>query len=186
MNEERHYLENNDPENNEPLLVLRYVPWKVLWKLFFPNSIAIISALIIITSFITKKPGHFIYILVFILAVFILAGGIWLTVDMLLMDEFSLYTDRVVKSYSLIGERIVYLDKANIIIARLGFTRTVYVFEKGNYLRRFMRRTFFDFSVGENRSMEQFMATCKRLGYRFRESGNSLAGIKMDEKTGGK
>ena len=36
MDEKEHDISSSGGESNEPLLVLRYEPWRILWKLFFP------------------------------------------------------------------------------------------------------------------------------------------------------
>lgn len=167
-----------------PLIKLQYVSWKVGWKLFFPYSLAMAFAAIIIIGIATKKTPSVLSIASQFIFFMQFTGCIWLLIDMLLMDELCLYNDKVVQSYKLRGKKTILLSNAIIVIWRRGLGQTAYIYEPGSCYNRFFGKIYFDFSVGPDKSVDHFMKAVEELGYEFKDDYCRLIGIKTNKDGG--
>lgn len=96
-------------ENEKPLLVVKYVWWRVLytqiWNLIF---IAIGSILFI-------GDCSYLKCLINILLFMVGAMGVYLFVEMLIFKQLSFYHDRIVKTYYLFGDRVFYFTNQTVL-----------------------------------------------------------------------
>lgn len=108
-------------ENEKPLLVVKYVWWKILWKLFFPISIVLFFGIGMANMFFLdiqleckEQSCIFIYMMLifWLLMIFI---GIFLTLMTILFREIRIYSDRLEQKWYIFGKRIIYYRNAYLI-----------------------------------------------------------------------
>ena len=136
----------------------------------------------IVFHWAARKPVSVMTVFSQLVAIFVLAGGFWLMIDMLLMKDFKLYNDRIIKTYWFFGRREIILERSDIIIANKLSGRTVYIYERGDYFKRFTKRVYFDFNIGSSKSLERFKDACKQINYEFEKNSHGLKGIKINNK----
>lgn len=89
-------------ENEKPLLVVKYVWWRILWRIFFPLSlgcfIGFLGGMALIES------GAYI-VGIFFYMIGILSG--YAILELLMIRQFELYTDKIVKVWNFFGSKEV-------------------------------------------------------------------------------
>jgi hypothetical protein len=99
-------------------------------------------------------------------------------IDMIIMKDFRLYENMVVKSYRLVGDRQVYLNNAEVILTNTNW-RKICIIPKGSYLSRIKNRIIYDSNLGGGNSLEDFKIACESLGIKFEKSRDGLTGRKI-------
>lgn len=125
-------METSD-KNEQPLLIVRYVWWRVLWRLFIPY---IPGAFMFygFGGYFVKQGNPIAYITMYVLMLF----GIGMAVSLILTKDFRFYKDRMEKEWFLFGivtmrynEIIVGLTSTLMKISRF---RTITFSKKFKYL----------------------------------------------------
>jgi len=93
-------------ENEQPLLVVKYVWWRVLWRLFIPY----VPSIFMFYGF----GGHFVkennpiaYITMYVIMLFAIA----MTINLLLTRDFRFFSDRIERRWFLFGKKILKYDE---------------------------------------------------------------------------
>jgi hypothetical protein len=94
---------NDISDGDSPLITLRYVPWRIVWRFFIPYSIIFPIFFMIVFYWAPKKQEVFFPLFFQIVCTIGLLGMLWLIIDMLLTKDLQLHMDRVVKNYRIFG-----------------------------------------------------------------------------------
>lgn len=180
MEDNEQHLRLNRAENDEPLIVLKYVPWRIAWRLFFPYSMGIPLFYMIVFHWAPRKPGIFVTVFLEIVGILGLVGGACLLVDMLLMKDFKLYKDRAAKTYRLFGTKQVPLKNADVVVSNYLFGQNICFWPKGSSYVRMKMIISFDCNLVESKCLEDFTEACKLLGIEFTRSLGGLTKMKSD------
>ncbi|MCH9741113.1 MAG: hypothetical protein K0U38_09815 [Epsilonproteobacteria bacterium] len=100
---------------DKPLLVMQYEPGKVLWRLFFPNSLVIL----IIFPFFSRVFNFGIECNMkdcYILGLFslIVIGVIFISIEMFLVKEIRLYEHHIEKEWFIVGTKSLAYTNARM------------------------------------------------------------------------
>lgn len=90
-------MEESD-KNEQPLLVVHYVWWRILWRLFIPY-IPGVFMFYGFGGYFVKQGNPIAYITMYILMLF----GIGMTISLILTKDFRFYQDRMEKRWFLLG-----------------------------------------------------------------------------------
>ncbi|GEM_PF-2413985 len=97
--------------NKKPLLVVKYVWWRVLWRLFIPY----VPGIFMFYGF----GGHFVkennpiaYVTMYAIMLF----AIGMTINLLLTRDFRFFSDRIEKRWFLFGTKIVKYDDMGVAL----------------------------------------------------------------------
>ncbi len=104
-------------KKEEPLLVMQYEAGKVLWRLFFPNGLAILlfgAILIDLFEKVLLSGCNMKDCYILIIFSFLVFGGILVTIEMLLVKEIRFYKDRIEKEWSIFGIKSLKYSNAKI------------------------------------------------------------------------
>ncbi len=96
-------------ENEKPLLVVKYVWWRVLWRLFMPYVPGIFM-FYGFGGYFVKENNPIAYITMYAIMLF----AIGMTINLLLIRDFRFYRDRVEKRWFLVGKRVMKYDEISV------------------------------------------------------------------------
>ena len=157
------------------------VPQAPIWRLFFPTAMWLPIPIMIIFVWGPQREQTFLIVASEVLMAVLLAGAIWMTIDMLLMKRFSLYRDRAVKTYRLISSREVFLKEAYIGVESTAMGKILSVVPKGAWYDRINKKVFFDCSLGDGKCLDRFTEACKLLSIHFEKTWYGLKEIRLDD-----
>lgn len=117
-------MDESQTENEKPLLIVKYVWWKVLWRLFFPISIVLLFGAGMINSFLLdiqlgcrEQTCSFLYAMLIFWSLITLCA-IFLVLMVLLFKEVRIYKNKFEQKWNIFGERIINYQNAYLIISR--------------------------------------------------------------------
>lgn len=91
-----------DIENEKPLFVVKYVWWRVLWRLFIPYVPGIFM-FYGFGGYFVKENNPIAYITMYAIMLF----AIGMTINILLTRDFRFYHDRIEKRWFLFGRKML-------------------------------------------------------------------------------
>ncbi|MEN6621677.1 MAG: hypothetical protein ABFD50_09040 [Smithella sp.] len=100
---------NSQTQDDEPLFVLRYAPWRIAWRLFWPY-LPMLPSFFYLAFFSQGDSGFKLWFCKIFSFIFVV-GGIYLIYDMLAMDGIYLFRDRIIKRYRSKKEQVIILEK---------------------------------------------------------------------------
>ena len=124
--------------NEKPLLVVKYVWWKVLWRVFMPY---ILGGFIFYAfgKYFLKENNPIAYITMY----FIMLFGIFMVFNLLLTKDFRFYHDRLEKEWRFFGIKIVRYDEISVALTHMNIfifkNRTIAFSQKGKYFYHITR-----------------------------------------------
>ncbi len=142
----------------KPLFVLRYVPWRIVWRLFIPIiPIGLSSFYVTFAIGIFKYPSDLAHQLGRIVAFMMVIGCLWVIYDMLGMEGVYLYKDQVIKRYRWGRENKVILGRAKYNNTATWFMEIIAIFDESRplFLRSF-KDVFFDGMLAAPRDVKKF------------------------------
>lgn len=149
--------------SENPLFIMKFQWWRVLWRLFWPTSIAIPILCLVVIKAPMKHSGFALWFDE-IVCLSGLIGGIWMTYDMLLVKDFYLYADRIIQRYKLLKkDKQIFLDKAKYTAMTTPLIGHLAIYEAGQYWKR---RIQFDPTLVSSEDMKEFYATLSQLSGR--------------------
>ena len=98
-------------ESEKPLLVVRYVWWRVLWRLCIPYIPAIFIFYMAGGAFL-KDNNPIVYITMYTFMLF----GIGMTINLLLTRDFRFFNDRIERRWFLFGMKIVKYNEITVVL----------------------------------------------------------------------
>lgn len=98
-------------ENEKPLLVVKYVWWRVLWRLFIPYVPGIFM-FYGFGGYFVKQGNPIAYITMYAIMLF----AIGMTINLLFTRDFRFYRDRVEKRWFLFGRKMVKYDELGAVL----------------------------------------------------------------------
>jgi hypothetical protein len=93
-------------ENEQPLLVVKYVWWRVLWRLFIPYVPGIFM-FYGFGGYFVKENNPIAYITMYAFMLF----AIGMTINLLLTRDFRFFHDRIERRWFLFGTRMLKFDE---------------------------------------------------------------------------
>jgi hypothetical protein len=93
-------------ENEKPLLVVRYVWWRVIWRLFIPY-VPSIFMFYGFGGYFVKENNPIAYITMYVIMLF----AIGMTINLLLTRDFRFFSDRIERRWFLFGNRVLKFDE---------------------------------------------------------------------------
>jgi hypothetical protein len=96
-------------KNEQPLLVVHYVWWRILWRLFIPY---IPGAFMFygFGGYFVRHGNPIAYITMYLLMLF----GIGMAVSLILTKDFCFYSDRMEKRWFLLGTHMLNYDEISV------------------------------------------------------------------------
>jgi len=90
----------------KPLLTLQYEVGKVLWRLFFPNSIVLLIVFILFSQVLSiGRECNMKDCYIVGLFSLLIVGVLFVSIEMLLVKEIKFYKNRIEKSWSIFGTK---------------------------------------------------------------------------------
>jgi phosphate/sulfate permease len=110
-----------ETENEKPLLVVRYVWWKVIWKLFFPISFGLIIGIGMAYGFFGDVQSGWSkeLIAVLFLWIVIIFGSLFMLFMTILFKKVEFYSDKVSQEWYIFGKREIKYQDAYLIISHI-------------------------------------------------------------------
>lgn len=146
-------------ENEKPLLIVKYVWWRVLytqiWNLIFIG----------IGSIIFIGDCSYMKCLINILLLMVGAFGVYSFIEMLLFKQLSFYHDRIVKTYYLFGDRVFYLTNQTVL-RRTGGTAFDFISFASNGKKSFTRIAISLHAIGLGQVYSQLLNTLSSISNR--------------------
>lgn len=90
-------------KDEQPLLIVKYEPLKIMWRIFFPYSFWCLIGLLAGGSLVSSESIANNIVGVFFYGVGLM--GLYLIMDLLMLKGFYFYPDRVVKVSKLFGQK---------------------------------------------------------------------------------
>ena len=178
------HLKYAEIDSETPLLVLRYTPLNVcksfvlsvismgIYKyFFFDRFINIIERIDFFLFFLTS--GFFVTAIGLLFLVYLIV----VTIDILFMESFELYENRVEKCYGVLGKkilrRVLYLREAYILIKDKPSYKIRIILKADHVGSSFKKLTYYA-SLGHNKSLilSSFIDCCEYLGVEFLKTEN--------------
>jgi len=127
-------------ENEEPLLSFDYETGRVFWRLFFPNGLGFFLFGAVFLSIFENIQVHGCnskdcFGLIFF--GLLVAGSVLLSIEMLLIKEIRLYSDRIEKEWSIFGARSLKYSNAKLrgINSNLASAKSFLYIKKASWYR---------------------------------------------------
>ncbi|MCK9372549.1 MAG: hypothetical protein M0P91_05080 [Sulfuricurvum sp.] len=98
-------------ENEKPLLVVRYVWWRVLWRLCMPYVPGIFM-FYGFGGYFVEHNNPIAYITMYAIMLF----AIGMTINLLLTRDFRFYRDRIEKRWLLLGKKVLKYNEINVAL----------------------------------------------------------------------
>jgi hypothetical protein len=98
-------------ENEKPLLVVKYVWWRVLWRLFIPYVPGIFM-FYGFGGYFVEHNNPIAYITMYAIMLF----AIGITINILLTRDFRFFSDRIERRWFLFGTRILKYDEIGVAL----------------------------------------------------------------------
>jgi hypothetical protein len=149
--------------HEEPLFILKYSWWRILWRLFWPNGFICLFTLFILSRI--KKAPSVNPVLWFVGITFgiMFAGSLWLTYDMLGMKGIYLYGDRMIKHCRWGKEKLVLFVKAKYDAMSNLFMKIFRLYDENEFfLLRGFKGIYFDTSLSAPKDVKIFMEILSR------------------------
>lgn len=141
---------------DEPLFVLKYRPWRIAWRLFFPNAWVLPLCYMGFFYWSNDTTGLKWWIGKLVFPTFFV-GGIWFIADMLLMKSICLYRDKLTKNYRDGRKLAVDLRKAKYDAMSNWFIALTRIYdENASFLSRSFKGVYFDPHLASPKDAEQF------------------------------
>lgn len=152
-------------KGTQPLLVIKYEVWKVLWRLFFPFFPVIVIGFMMGIKLITNN--NFIGGLFFIL---IGLGALLIVAEMILVKEFQFEEDRIRKIWKIFGSKeIIYKNASLGIITGKGLFKRTSLFSFEEKHGRVVRSIVIDRHLISNSTEKEIFIILKKL---FNKNGD--------------
>ncbi len=156
----------------EPLLVVRYVWWRVLRRIFVPYILGVF----IFYSFgkyFLKESNSIAYITMYLIMLFC----IFMVFNLLLIKDFRFYHDRLEKKWRLFGVKIVRYDEISVALTYMNIfifkNRTIAFSQKGKYFYHItsLNRDLIDPSI-EQKIIKVLADVSRRDASEFQENAS--------------
>ncbi len=125
-------------ENKQPLLVVKYVWWRVLWRLFMPY-IPGIFMFYGFGGYFVKEHNPIAYITMYAFMLF----AIGMTINLLLTRDFRFFSDRIERRWFLFGARVLKYNEIEIIFTFMNMraynSRTIAFGNMSQYANKLIR-----------------------------------------------
>jgi len=129
----------------KPLHVLTYDAWRIAWRFLWPTLPGlVIFSLAVFYQFQDEPSATVIFVQG--AGIVLLTGTLYITYDMLMLDGFYLYGDRVVKRYKTGKEKSVPLINATVSITSTDMIgQMIFTSEnRAKFLRSFIMDVYID------------------------------------------
>ena len=112
-------------KDEQPLLVVKYVWWRVLWRLFMPYVPGIFM-FYGFGGYFVKENNPIAYITMYTFMLF----AIGMTINLLLTRDFCFFSDRIERRWFLFGTRILKYNEIGVALTYMNMrafnNRTIY------------------------------------------------------------
>lgn len=108
-----------ETENEKPLLVVRYVWWKVIWKLFFPISFGLIIGIGMAYGFFGDVQSGWSKELIAVLFLWLVMifSSVFMLLMTILFKKVEFYSDKVSQEWHIFGKREIKYQDAYLVIS---------------------------------------------------------------------
>lgn len=160
-------------QNDQPLVVLSYKPWRIAWRLFFPFTLFLPILYMIAFYWAPAKSGVLPAIFQVVAYVF-LALSMNAILDMLLTKAVRVYRERVVKEYRFLGSVAIPLECASIKLTSDSWMPSIRVVDKrvSPFLLWPKHMIIFDCNLSDSHTLAVFKKDLEKAGILFSDKNS--------------
>lgn len=185
VNSRSQYLRPIKTDNNSALLVLKYAPMEVFRSFVLyniPLGIFICYLCFYFLCYVRMGRGRDLFFFGAVLCVVFCGLLIYLiiaSIDMLFMESFELYVDRVERCYGFcgvkFGKRVLFLKDVYISVFDGGWKR-ICIIPKDKNVGRCFSILSYDVNLGVNKpsDVDDFICCCKSIEFEFLKINNFI------------
>lgn len=152
-------MNESQTKDMQPLLVVKYEIWKVLWGIFIPHFFVVLIGILLGSKLILSGD---------------IAGGVFFSVmaivsvslsfELLMIKEFVFYHDKIVKVWKLLGSKeIKYSNAVLEITSRLGITNRLSMYSFSQKIQHFYKNIVINRTMISANTEKQIMEFVSQL-----------------------